>query len=113
MERVTPEQHQRAGRAIAAQIAAMASTPTAIARRAKVSPSTLLALIHGTRWPSDDVQERVETALGWRPGAIVVRAVRGGLDGALDAMTDVELSAELTRRLRDREVTVRGGAFRR
>jgi len=25
----------------------------------------------------------------------------------------VELSAELTRRLRDREVTVRGGAFRR
>lgn len=93
------------------QIAAMSATPSAMARAAGVSPSTLLALIHGERWPSDEVQYRIEEALGWRPGAIVVRAVRGGLDGALDALTDVEIAAELTRRLREREEADRGEIF--
>lgn len=81
----------------------MASTPTAIAHRARVSPNTLLALMRGDRWPSDELQERIEVALGWRPGALVVRAVRGGLDGALDALTDAQLALELARRLTERD----------
>lgn len=87
----------------------MAATPTAIARTAGVSPKTVTALIRGEHWPTDAVQERLEAAMGWRPGALVTRAVRGGLDGALDALTDVELSAELTRRLTVRDETERRG----
>lgn len=100
---MTPEQRERAGHAVEARIADMASTPTALAHRAGVSPKTVTALIRGQRWPTEAVQGRIERALGWRPGALVVRAVRGGLDGAVDGLTDVELAAELMRRLAERE----------
>lgn len=105
---MTPEQRRRAGRAVAERIAAMSATPTAIAHRAGVSPKTVTALIRGETWPTDAVQERLEAAMGWRPGALVVRSVRGGIDGALDALSDVELSAELTRRLVEREKQLNG-----
>lgn len=111
VKNVTPEQRRRAGRAVAERIEAMAATPTAIARLAGISPKTVTALIRGDTWPTEAVQERLEAVMGWRPGALVVRAVRGGLDGALDALTDVELSAELTRRLVDRDKRVATGGW--
>lgn len=100
---MTPEQRRRAGRAVAERIAAMSATPTAIARTARVSPNTLLAVIRGQRWPSDEVQARIEDALGWRSGGLTVRAVRGGVDGALDGLTDLDLATELARRLSERD----------
>lgn len=78
----------------------MAATPTAVARSARVSPSTLLALIHGTRWPSDDVQERIESAIGWPAGELVARAAALG---SFREVTDAQLAAELARRLCTRE----------
>lgn len=81
----------------------MAATPAAIARAAGLDPKTVRSLIDGEHWPSDYTQSRVEAALRWSEGEIVRRAVRGGIDGALDALTDVELATELLRRLNDRE----------
>lgn len=80
----------------------MAATPTTIARAAGISPKTLRAIIHGDRWATDAVQSQLEAVLRWHEGELAVHAVGGGIDGSLDALTDVELSAELTRRLRVR-----------
>lgn len=100
---MTPEQRRRAGKAVDDRIGEMASNPTAVARAAHVDPKTVRSLISGEHWPSDAVQERLERVLRWRPGGLHARSVRGGTDGALDALTDSELAAELLRRIQDAE----------
>ena len=66
---ITPEQRQRAGRAVAGRIAEMRSTPAAVARAAGVDPKTVRSLINGTHWPCDETQSRVEAVLRWREAA--------------------------------------------
>lgn len=107
---MTPEQRRRAGRAVAARIAEMNATPTSIARAAEVSAATVRALIKGTHWPTDHVQDQIEMALRWRRGEIHARSVGG--DGQLDGFTDLQLAQELTRRIRvhhERDLRQRGG----
>lgn len=100
---MTPEQRQRAGRAVADRIAEMAATLTTVARAADISPKTLRAVIQGQRWTTDAVQSRLEAVLRWREGEIAARAIRGGTNGGLAALTDAELAAELLRRVNDRD----------
>lgn len=96
-------QKQRAGRAVSERITQMAATPTTVARAAGISPKTLRALIQGQRWPTDAVQRQIESVLRWRDGELVMRAVQGDVDRAMDIHTDSELAGELLRRLEARE----------
>jgi transcriptional regulator with XRE-family HTH domain len=96
-------QKQRAGRAVAQRIAQMNATPTTVARAAGISPKTLRALMQGERWPTDAVQQQIESVLRWRNGELVMRAVQGDIDRGMDIHTDTELAAELLRRLEARE----------
>lgn len=79
----------------------MAATPTTIARAAGISPKTLRAIMNGDRWATDAVQSQLEAVLRWNRGELAVHAVGAGPNG-VDGLTDVELAAELTRRLRAR-----------
>lgn len=91
-------QRQRAGQAVAARMAELAVTPTTVSRAAGISTKTLRALVRGERWPTEAVQLRVEQVLRWPSGEIATRAVTGR-GGVLDGVADVDLAAELLRRL--------------
>ena len=75
---MTPEQRRRAGRAVAERIREMNATISAVARAARVDPGTLWGLIGGRTWPRDAIQTRIEEALGWDLGEILVRAAIDG-----------------------------------
>jgi hypothetical protein len=79
----------------------MAATAATVARAAGIHPKTVRGLISGKHWPTDAVQSSIEAVLGWREGEIVARAA--GESGSLDDLTDVEVAAELHRRLAERE----------
>jgi len=100
---MTREQKERAGRAIAERVAEMQESMTAVAHAARIAPTTLRSIVRGKRWPTDAVQAQIEAALRWRPGEMTVRAVRTHADVTVAMLTDAELSAELTRRIRARD----------
>lgn len=113
---MTPEQRQRAGRAVADRIAEMAATPSSVARAAGVHVKTVRSAIRGDHWPTDAVQSLVETVLQWPEGELAMRAVMGHAERALDAYSDLELAAELTRRIEARgrrDAQLRATAARR
>lgn len=97
-------QRQRAGQAVADRMTELAVTPTTVSRAAGISTKTLRALVRGERWPTDAVQQRVEHVLRWPSGEIATRAVLGARQGLLlGDLADVELAAELLRRLEVRD----------
>lgn len=100
---MTPEQRRRAGKAVEHRIAEMNATLTTVATAAAVSPKTIRSVINGEHWPTDAVQSGIESALRWREGELHARSVQDGTDGAIDALSDVQLAEALAARLRDRE----------
>lgn len=101
---MTPEQRRRAGLAVTERIESMSATPSAVARSAGISPNTLLALAHGKRWPSDEIQGRIESKLGW-PGGEILRRAAGFGAKALCSFSDEDLLTELLRRAAKRQRT--------
>lgn len=95
-------QQRRMVAAVQHKIDEMASTPTAVARAARIDPKTLRRLLDG-HLPNNDAQTRIEAVLRWPVGGLITRAAREGSDGVLDGYSDAELSAEVTRRLVERE----------
>lgn len=105
MVRYTPAERERAGRAVAARIRELRTTPVEVARAARVDPRTVRALLHGTRWPTAATRENIAVALGWRPGDIV-RHAHG--DPQLQSFTIRELLDELCRRVDAWEEAISG-----
>lgn len=95
MVRYTASERERAGRAVAARIRELRTSPASVARAAGVDPRTVRGLLNGTRWPTAASRESIALALDWRPGEIVRRA-HG--DPQLQGFTIRELLDELCRR---------------
>lgn len=97
-------QRRRISQAVASRIREMpGASAAAVARAAHVDPKTIRKLVRDGLTPCDDAaQSRIERVLKWPAGEITERAVRDGSDRAVDAMTDLDLSIELTRRLEER-----------
>jgi lambda repressor-like predicted transcriptional regulator len=93
---MTPEDQQRAGRAVAARIDELGTNVAAIARRAQVDPKTVRALINGTRWPTYASRARINHALDWPPGEIGRRAFE--VPDAFRGIPSTVLLSELCRR---------------
>lgn len=107
---VTPEQRQRAGRAVALRISDMGTTVTAVARAAGVAPNTVRAFMNGERWPHRDTRCRLNEALGWPEGEIQRRGIDG--DGCLDEFTLLDLAREVCRRIEECQKVDQGCAKR-
>lgn len=63
--------HEDAARsAVVAALAERGSTPTALAREAKLDPGTVVDFLNGDRWPRAGSLGKIEKWLGWAPGTI-------------------------------------------
>lgn len=94
---MTPEQRERAGRAVAARMHRRGLTAAALARTSSVSERTIRRLVRGERWPTADVRNSIEEALDWKRGTILRHA--GDPAPGLAAFTLSELAEELLRRI--------------
>ena len=71
------------------------------ARRAGLDPTTVRAIVNGTRWPRDSTRAKLRTALGWPNGEITRVAIRA--TPALSAVSTADLVRELCNRLNGHE----------
>lgn len=63
--------HEDAARsAVVAALAERGSTPTALAREAKLDPGTVNDFLNGDRWPRSSSLGKIERYLGWDAGTI-------------------------------------------
>ena len=92
------EEQRRAGAVVSARIAELNTTPADIARKAGLDPTTVRAIMRGTRWPQNRTRERLTAALGWSDGEIARRAIDGS---PLDQVPTVELARVLLERVRE------------
>jgi transcriptional regulator with XRE-family HTH domain len=93
---MTPEERRRAGGAVAERMKELGLTAPRLAEKARVDPTTVRALITGTRWPRDDTRERITAALDWPPEEISRRVLAGRVP--LDDVATADLIRELCRR---------------
>jgi len=98
---MTPEERQRAGRAVRGRLETLGRSVEEAARSSKIDARTLRALIAGSRWPTTSIRSSIEDEIEWPRGEIA-RQARNGLE-ALAVFTDAELAAELLHRARARE----------
>lgn len=91
------EEWRRAGEIVAERMKELGLNAPRLAEKAEVHPSTVRALINGTRWPHATTRDRIVGALGWSPDE-VTRRVWGGRVALGDVAT-ADLARELCRRL--------------
>lgn len=108
---MTPEERRRAGGAVAERMRELGLSVSELADKAGVDPTTVRALMAGTRWLRDDTRARIISALDWPPGEIS-RRVWAGRTVALAEAPTADLVRELCRRFapdgHGREVPVSG-----
>ena len=91
-------ERQRAALILATRMRDLGLTPTTLARRSGVDPTTIRAILRGDRTPSLRVKAAVAPVLGWPVGELARRAERVEL---LATLSNRELLGELCRRHRD------------
>lgn len=96
-DEMTHTERLRVGKVVAARMTELELSAAELARRARVDPTTVRALVNGARWPNPSTRQKLAAALGWDLGdTFRVAAMHGYLD--LSTVSTKELLVELCRR---------------
>lgn len=94
---MTTAERLRVGNAVATRMTELDLTAAELARRAGVDPTTVRALVKGSRWPNPSTRQKLAEALGWELGdTLRAAAIQGYV--VIKTIPTKEIVTELCRR---------------